>query len=254
MRRRGAVSSGSPPAARRLHGRPRLHEAVGADDAGLQGGGWLEDRAAERSPAEGPVVGDLRRSRAPRAGGGGGGGQPESEDRRGPAARGPGLGPFQPGRAVSHDLDQRRASSVRESGNRPFLPPSASTGSSGDVLLSLDMSYEIDLWGRVRRTVAAARHEAQATAADLETARLSLQAELAIDYFELRAADAAAAAPGRDGESLRGGAPAHDESLRGRRRAEVRRRPGPDAARHHARRRPPTSPCSGRSSSTRSRR
>ena len=52
------------------------------------------------------------------------------------------------------------------------------------------MSYEVDLWGRVRRTVAPARNEAQATAADLETARLSLQAELAIDYFELRAADA----------------------------------------------------------------
>src|SRR5205807_9211772 len=68
--------------------------------------------------------------------------------------------------------------------------PSVSPGSSGDLLLSLDMSYEIDLWGRVRRTVAAARHEAQATAADLETARLSLQAELAMDYFELRTADA----------------------------------------------------------------
>ena len=52
------------------------------------------------------------------------------------------------------------------------------------------MSYEIDLWGRVRRTVAAAKHEVQATAADLETARLSLQAELAMDYFELGAADA----------------------------------------------------------------
>jgi len=82
------------------------------------------------------------------------------------------------------------ANSIRDSANRPFLPPSAGTGSSGDLLFSLDMSYEIDLWGRVRRTVAAAKQEAQATAADLETARLSLQAELAVDYFELRAADA----------------------------------------------------------------
>src|SRR5436309_1910739 len=82
------------------------------------------------------------------------------------------------------------ASSIRDSANRPFLSPNANTGSSGDLLFSLDMSYEIDLWGRVRRTVAAARNEAQATAADLETARLSLQAELAMDYFELRAADA----------------------------------------------------------------
>ena len=81
-------------------------------------------------------------------------------------------------------------SSIRDSANRPFLTPNVNTGSSGDLLFSLDMSYEIDLWGRVRRTVAAARNEAQATAADLETARLSLQAELAIDYFELRAADA----------------------------------------------------------------
>ncbi len=82
------------------------------------------------------------------------------------------------------------ASAIRGSANRPFLPPNVNAGSSGDLLFSLDMSYEIDLWGRVRRTVAAARHEAQATAADLETARLSLQAELAMDYFELRAADA----------------------------------------------------------------
>ena len=81
-------------------------------------------------------------------------------------------------------------SSIRDSANRPFLTPNVNTGSSGDLLFSLDMSYEIDLWGRVRRTVAAARNEAQATAADLETARLSLQAELAMDYFELRAADA----------------------------------------------------------------
>ena len=88
------------------------------------------------------------------------------------------------------------ASSVRESANQPFLSslartvPGVGQGSSGDVLLGLDMSYEVDLWGRVRRTVRAAKDEAQATAADLETARLSLQAELVLDYFELRAADA----------------------------------------------------------------
>jgi NodT family efflux transporter outer membrane factor (OMF) lipoprotein len=88
------------------------------------------------------------------------------------------------------------ASARRESANGPFLTPQASTvtgighGSTGDILLGLDMSYEVDLWGRVRRTVRAAKNEAQATAADLETARLSLQAELVVDYFELRAADA----------------------------------------------------------------
>jgi outer membrane protein TolC len=51
------------------------------------------------------------------------------------------------------------------------------------------LSYEVDLWGRIRRTVTSAGEEAQATAADLATAALSLQAELAVDYFELRSAD-----------------------------------------------------------------
>jgi NodT family efflux transporter outer membrane factor (OMF) lipoprotein len=81
-------------------------------------------------------------------------------------------------------------SAVRQSGNQPFSSQSVNRGSSGDLLASIDLSYEVDLWGRIRRTVAAARHEATATAADLETARLSLHAELALDYFELRAVDA----------------------------------------------------------------
>ncbi len=81
-------------------------------------------------------------------------------------------------------------SGVRDSANRPYFPPSLANNGSGDFTLPFDLSYEIDLWGRVRRTVTAAREEAQASAADLETARLSLHAELAVDYFEVRSADA----------------------------------------------------------------
>ena len=81
------------------------------------------------------------------------------------------------------------ATSLRESPNAPF-GSSSREASTRDFLLTGDVSYEIDLWGRIRRSVTSARDEAQATAADLETARLSIQAELAFDYFELRSADA----------------------------------------------------------------
>jgi NodT family efflux transporter outer membrane factor (OMF) lipoprotein len=78
-------------------------------------------------------------------------------------------------------------SSIRDSANRPYF---TTTSSTGDFVLPFDLSYELDVWGRVRRTVAASREEAQATASDLETVSLSLHAELAFDYFELRSADA----------------------------------------------------------------
>jgi NodT family efflux transporter outer membrane factor (OMF) lipoprotein len=81
-------------------------------------------------------------------------------------------------------------SSIRESANQPYFPASLANNGSGDMTLPFDLSYEIDLWGTVRRSVTAAREEAQASAADLETARLSLHAELAVDYFEVRSADA----------------------------------------------------------------
>jgi len=55
--------------------------------------------------------------------------------------------------------------------------------------LSLDVLWEADLWGRVRRTVEANSTSAQASAADLDALRLSIRAELAQDYFQLRALD-----------------------------------------------------------------
>jgi NodT family efflux transporter outer membrane factor (OMF) lipoprotein len=79
---------------------------------------------------------------------------------------------------------------VRDSNNQPYLNISGTNTGEGNLTLPFDLDYEIDLWGRVRRTVAQAREQAQASAADLETSRLSLHAELAFDYFDLRSADA----------------------------------------------------------------
>ncbi len=59
-----------------------------------------------------------------------------------------------------------------------------------DYSLPLDASWEPDLWGRIRRTVESQQASAQASAADLESARLSAQAALAQSYFTLRELDA----------------------------------------------------------------
>jgi NodT family efflux transporter outer membrane factor (OMF) lipoprotein len=80
------------------------------------------------------------------------------------------------------------AASLRDSSRQPYFPLPNSYA-TGDLQLPVDLSYEVDLWGRIRRGVAAAGEKAQASAADLESVNLSLHAELAIDYFELRSAD-----------------------------------------------------------------
>jgi NodT family efflux transporter outer membrane factor (OMF) lipoprotein len=55
--------------------------------------------------------------------------------------------------------------------------------------LPVDVSYQADIWGSIRHSVRASAETAQASAATLENARLSYQAELAQDYFELRGTD-----------------------------------------------------------------
>jgi NodT family efflux transporter outer membrane factor (OMF) lipoprotein len=59
-----------------------------------------------------------------------------------------------------------------------------------DLALTGQASWEPDLWGRVRRTVEEARSNAQASAADQANLDLSLHAELAADYLQLRGLDA----------------------------------------------------------------
>jgi len=82
------------------------------------------------------------------------------------------------------------AARTRESGNQPFAGPFSKGVTANEFIIPFDATYEPDVWGRVRRSVESARAGAQATAADLETVRLSLHAELALDYFQARSLDA----------------------------------------------------------------
>jgi multidrug efflux system outer membrane protein len=82
------------------------------------------------------------------------------------------------------------ASRERTSANAPSSSGKPlGTGTFDDFSIPLDLSYEVDLWGRVRRTVESARAQGQASADDVETVRLAIQAEVAADYFTLRALD-----------------------------------------------------------------
>lgn len=55
--------------------------------------------------------------------------------------------------------------------------------------IPFDGSWDADIWGRIRRTIEASIETAQASAGDLETMRLSLQSELALDWFQLHGLD-----------------------------------------------------------------
>jgi NodT family efflux transporter outer membrane factor (OMF) lipoprotein len=78
---------------------------------------------------------------------------------------------------------------IRQSKDKSLFGGTAPVNYS-DLILSGDVSYEVDAWGAVRRSVQASRTLAQASGADLETLRLSLHAELALDYLTLRGLDA----------------------------------------------------------------
>jgi NodT family efflux transporter outer membrane factor (OMF) lipoprotein len=102
----------------------------------------------------------------------------------------------QAARAAYFPIVSANASATRSGGRGGATGSSGGSiaGSTGGIRnnynVSLDVNWEIDLWGRVRRTVEASEATAQASVADLEAAKLSAQAQLAEDYFLLRAQDA----------------------------------------------------------------
>jgi multidrug efflux system outer membrane protein len=83
----------------------------------------------------------------------------------------------------------------RTSANRPAYGTGQTIrrpSTFADLTFPLDASYEVDFWGRVRRSVESARAQMQASSDDLSTMQLSICAEVAMDYFTLRALDAQA--------------------------------------------------------------
>jgi len=82
--------------------------------------------------------------------------------------------------SVAHD---------KNSTHRPLVTPTT-VSNYNDLILAGGGSWEPDFWGRIRRTVEAAHENAQASAADMANVNLSLQSQMATDYFQLRGLDA----------------------------------------------------------------
>jgi NodT family efflux transporter outer membrane factor (OMF) lipoprotein len=105
---------------------------------------------------------------------------------------------FRSARALVKEARSQYFPLVTTSPNMTISQQSAALGGSAfsskgvfkDYSVPFAASWEPDLWGRVRNTVKASTSEAQATVGDLENVQLTVQSELAFDYFELRSLDA----------------------------------------------------------------
>jgi NodT family efflux transporter outer membrane factor (OMF) lipoprotein len=82
------------------------------------------------------------------------------------------------------------ATRERISGRRPPATSIFDGVTYNDFVLPFSVSYQADVWGRVRKNVESYREQAQASAADLATVNLSMHADLAVDYFQARSLDA----------------------------------------------------------------
>ena len=90
--------------------------------------------------------------------------------------------------AVTIDPSAYRERYSGERENPPGFPTTAYTANT--ITFPLDANYEVDLWGRVRRSVESARAQAQASQADYENILLTLKSDIAQNYLSLRYVDA----------------------------------------------------------------
>jgi NodT family efflux transporter outer membrane factor (OMF) lipoprotein len=102
----------------------------------------------------------------------------------------------------AYEAAYREARAVVQEARADYFPTISTTGSGERARESNltsttrtaegTLSWDIDLWGKVRRQVESEKASAQASAAELASIRLSAQADLATDYFELRYQDSLA--------------------------------------------------------------
>ena len=88
---------------------------------------------------------------------------------------------------------QTSTQGLRDSQSRPYFSAQNVNNGVADLQFPISLAYEVDLFGAIRRHIDVAKEETQASAADLQNVQLTIQTELAMDYFELRADDAQAA-------------------------------------------------------------
>jgi len=97
---------------------------------------------------------------------------------------------FNPSFQESRSSANNATSASRSSGTTTTTTVVPANRTNGQYSLPFDISWEADLWGRIRNSIHEQQYAAQVSAADLENVRLIQQANLAAFFFQLRGQDA----------------------------------------------------------------
>lgn len=96
---------------------------------------------------------------------------------------------FYPTISLDPSYDRSRQPNLNNHNGSLTAPSSNKATTTSQIQIPFDLSYEIDVWGRVRRTYEASQAQAKASEADAAVVRLTLEADVAQNYFNLRSFD-----------------------------------------------------------------